>query len=235
MNEQQEAEFADIIITSFTAFWEEVLGFLPNIIAALLVLVFGIVLAKVAKAFISRLLGFLRFDQLVEKSGLESFLIGSDYNIRLSSVVSGTFYWLIILMTITAVAELFELEAIKDLLERIVNYLPNILLALAILIVGTIFSRIVNRYVFTHLKEIAMDFALKAAIAAEVIVQVFVWFLALEQLQVNTVLLLVMLSCIMGALALAAAIAFGLAGQTIALDMLQRWRSNIASSMKEDK
>ncbi|MBF2734785.1 MAG: hypothetical protein ISN26_01640 [Betaproteobacteria bacterium AqS2] len=231
----QQAEITSIILSSFAAFWETVLGFLPKVIATFLILVVGILLAKAARIVVSRLLQLFRFDQLVEKTGLESYIIGSDYNIRFSGLISGTIYWLIILMMITSIAELLGLQVISDLFEKVVLYLPNIILAMVILIIGTIFSRIVNRYVFNNLKELSMDFALKVALVAEVVVQVFVWFLALEQLQVNTILLLVLFSCLMGAAALAAALAFGLAGKDLAAEILVRSRRGIESGIEEGR
>lgn len=231
----QQAEITSIILSSFAAFWETVLGFLPKVIATFLILVVGILLAKAARIVVSRLLQLFRFDQLVEKTGLESYIIGSDYNIRFSGLISGTIYWLIILMMITSIAELLGLQVISDLFEKVLLYLPNIILAMVILIIGTIFSRIVNRYVFNNLKELSMDFALKVAMVAETVVQVFVWFLALEQLQVNTILLLVLFSCLMGAAALAAALAFGLAGQAMAAEILERSRRGIESGIEEGR
>ena len=231
----QSTEISEVILTSFAAFWETILGFLPNIIATILVLVLGIALAKAARLVVGRVLRFFRFDSLVEKTGLESYIIGDEYKITFSDLISGVVYWLIILMTITSIADLLRLEVISDLFEKIVLYLPNIILALIILIIGIIFSRIVNRYVFNNLKSLSMDFALTAAIFAEIVVQIFVWFLALEQLQINTVLLTIVLSCVMGAVSLAFAIAFGKAGQTIAAEMIEKGRKRIESGLDEDK
>ena len=223
-----------VILGAFTAFWETVLGFLPNVIATVLLAVLGLILAKVSKIAVDRLLSLFKFDSLVEKTGLESYIAASDYNIRISNVISGTIYWLIILMTVTSIADLLHLEVISDLFERIVLYLPNIILAMVILIVGTIFSRIVNRYVFNNLKGFDMDLALTLAVVSEVVVQIFVWFLALEQLHVNTTLLLIVLSAVFGSMALACALAFGIAGQEVAREMINRARSKIEGGLDED-
>lgn len=223
-----------VVLGAFAAFWETILGFLPNVLATLLLAILGLFLAKISKIAVDRMLGFFKFDNLVERTGLESYIAASDYDVKISNVISGTIYWLIILMTVTSIADLLHLEVISDLFERIVLYLPNIILAMVILIVGTIFSRIVNRYVFNNLKDLTMDLALTMAVVAEVIVQIFVWFLALEQLRVNTTLLLIVLSAVLGSIALACALAFGLAGQEIARDMISRVRSKIESGLDED-
>ena len=227
-------DIPSVLLRAFGGFWETVVGFLPNLLATLLVAGIGLVFAKAAKIAVDRLLALFKFDQLVEKTGLESYMSATDYNVRISNVISGTIYWLIILMTVTSIADLLHLQVISDLFERVVLYLPNIIVAMVILIVGTIFSRIVNRYVFNNLKRFAMDFALTVSVVAEVVVQLFVWFLALEQLHVNTTLLLIVLSAVLGSIALACALAFGLAGQDIAREMLAKMRSKIEGGLEED-
>ena len=223
-----------VLIGAFAAFWETVLGFLPNVLATLLVLVLGLLLAKVSKLLVDRLLGLFKFDLLIERTGLESYIAGSDYKVTIANLISGTIYWLIILMTITSIADLLHLQVISDLFERAVLYLPNIILALIILIFGTIFSRIVNRYVFNNLKKLSMDYALTLSIVAEIIIQVFIWFLALEQLQVNTVLLLIVLISVFGSLALACGLAFGFAGRELASELLTKARSKIEGGLDDD-
>ena len=222
-----------VLITALTAFWETILGFLPNLVASVLVLVLGIFLARFSKIVLERLLHLFKFEALVQQTGLESYLASSGYGLTFSKLISGTVYWLVILMTISSIADLLHLDIISELFERFVIYLPNVILAIIILIVGTIFSRIVNRYVFTSLKDRSMDLALTVGIAAEVIVQIFVWFLALEQLQINTVLLLIVLSSVCFFFAIAGAIAFGWAGRTFAADMLEKMRSKVEGGIEE--
>lgn len=232
--EPQLDAFTSALIRALAAFWEKILGFMPNLLATFLVLIMGLFLAKFSKIVVERLLALFRFEALVQKTGLESYIAASGYKVTFSDLISGTIYWLVILMTITSIADLLHLEIISDLFERIVIYLPNVILAVIILIFGTIFSRIVNRYVFNTMKERAMDLALTLGIVAEIIVQVFVWFLALEQLQINTVLLLIVLCATFAFLALAGGIAFGFAGQKLAGEMLEKLRSKVERGIDEE-
>ena len=204
------------------AFWERIGAFLPTALAAILIVVLGLVGARMAKVFVARLLKIVRFDRLAERSGLESFFAAGDYPITLSGVVAGVVYWIIILMAITAAADFLRLKIISDLFERVVLYLPNVIVAVMILILGVLFSRIINRFVFGALKKFNMDNALAIGIICEYVVQVFVWFIALEQLQVNTDLLMIAFAIAFGGVCLAAAIAFGLAGRDAAARLINR-------------
>lgn len=228
-------DIPSVVFGAFATFWENLLGFLPNIIGVVAVMVVGPILAKVAKIVVERLLTLLHFDKLVAMTGLESYMRGSGYKVNFTTLISWTIYWLIILMAITAIADLLKLHVISSLFQRFVLYMPNIIVAIIILIVGTILSRIVNRYVFNSLKDASIDFALGVAIFVEIIVQVFTWFLALEQLQINTVLLIIVLGSAFAAIALASAIAFGFAGRELAGDMLAKARRKIEDGIDDDR
>ena len=225
---------SSVLLGAFATFWETILGFMPNVLATVVVLILGLMLAKFSKIIVERLLKLFKFDLLVQKAGLEAYVVDSGYDFKFTRLISGTIYWLIILLTITSIAELLHLKVISDLFERVVLYLPNIIAAFAILIFGTIFSRIGNRYVFNSLKNTSMDIALALGVVAEVVIQIFVWFLALEQLQVNTLLLLIVLSTVFGAIAFACAIAFGFAGQDLARDLLAKARNKIEKGIDSD-
>ncbi len=225
---------SSVLLGAFAAFWETILGFMPTVIATILLLVLGLFLAKFSKLIVERLLKLFKFDLLVQKAGIESYIAASGFDFKFTGLISGTIYWLIILLTITSITELLHLQVISDLFERVVIYLPNIIAAFGILIFGTIFARICNRYVFNSLKEVTMDIALALSVVAEVVIQIFVWFLALEQLQVNTMLLLIVLSTLFAAIAFACAIAFGVAGQDLARDLINKARNKIEKGIDSE-
>ena len=216
-----------VLLAALTSFSSTVVGFLPNVLSTAVVLVVGLIGAKIAKIGVNKLLVLLNFDALVKRTGLESMFDSSEYKLSFSSIISTTVYWLVILLMVTTIADLLRLQIIYELFERFVIYLPNILVALAILIFGSILSRIVNRYVFNMIKSYSMEIALRAGIVIEYVVLIIVWFLALQQLQVNVVLLLLIIGILLGSIGLAAGIAFGLAGRQQAQQIIARLSKHI--------
>ena len=216
-----------VLLAALTSFSSTVVGFLPNVLSTAVVLVAGLVGAKIAKVGVNKLLVLLNFDALVKRTGLETIFDSSEYNLSLSNIISTTVYWLVILLMVTTIADLLRLQIIYELFERFVIYLPNILVALAILIFGSILSRVVNRYVFNMVKSYSMEIALRAGMVVEYVVLIIVWFLALQQLQVNVVLLLLIIGILLGSIGLAAGIAFGLAGRKQAQQIISRLSKHI--------
>jgi hypothetical protein len=99
------------------------------------------------------------------------------------------------------------------MLNQLANYLPKIIVAIVVLIFGTLLSRFVNRLVFAWLHSIKFDGALAISTSAEYLVQIFAIFVALEQLDIGTQLITALFVIIFGAVFLALAIAFGLGGK----------------------
>lgn len=212
----------DIFLASLTEFWTDFVVFMPRLLAALVILFFGWVLAKLLRAGMLRLLRIVQFQRLAEKSGLEAFLEQGNVNITLSRLLSDIVYWLVLLIVIVSVSQSLGLEVVARLFTRVINYVPNILAAILVLVFGALIARFINRLIFAYLKRVGVSNALTISTIAEYGVQVFVIFVALEQLQIGTALLISAFQIGFGALALAFAIAFGLGGKERANEILTR-------------
>lgn len=212
----------DIFVASLTEFWTDFVVFVPKLLAALVILFLGWVLAKLLRAGMLRLLRILQFHRLAEKSGLEAFLEQGNVNITLSRLISDIVYWLVLLIVIVSVSHSLGLEVVARLFTRVINYVPNILAAILVLVFGALIARFVNRLLFAYLNRLGVGNALTLSTIAEYAVQVFVIFVALEQLQIGTALLISAFQIGFGAVALGFAIAFGLGGKERASEIIAR-------------
>lgn len=212
----------DIFVASLSEFWTEFVLFVPRLLAALVFLILGWILAKLLRAGMLRLLRVLHFQRLAEKSGLEGFLEQGNVNITLSRLVSDIVYWLVLLIVIVLISQSLGMEVVARLFTRAINYVPNVLAALLVLIFGALLARFINRLLFAWLNRLGIDNALTISTIAEYAIQIFVFFVALEQLQIGTALLVSAFQIGFGAVALAFAIAFGLGGKERAAEILSR-------------
>lgn len=203
----------DTFISSLNQFWQQVAMFFPKLLAVIVILFFGWLVAKVARIGVSRFLNFLKFDQYAGKSGLEAFLKHDNFDVSLSGIVSQVVYWLVILLFVITGANALGLTEVATMLNQLANYLPKIIVAIVVLIFGTLLSRFINRLVFAWLHSIKFDGALAISTSAEYLVQIFAIFVALEQLDIGTQLITALFVILFGAIFLALAIAFGLGGK----------------------
>lgn len=216
----------NIFVASFNAIIGQLADFLPKLLVALVLLFFGWIIAKLVRSGVRRLLALAHFDQLAEKTGVEEFLKHGDMHITLASIISEVSYWLVLLIVLVTVSSSLGLTAVADLFNRVALYLPNIIVAVLIIIFGTLLARFINRMVFAWLSNLGVDGALTISTIAEYGVQVFAVFVALEQLAIGTQLLTTAFAILFGAICLALALAFGLGGREWAARAIERWSSN---------
>lgn len=215
----------DIFLASFHAVIRQVADFLPKLLVALVLLFLGWMLAKLTRAAVRRLLALAHFDRLAEKTGIEEFLRHGDMQITFSGVISEVTYWLVLLVVLVTVSSSLGLTAVAELFNRVALYLPNVIVAVLIVIFGTLLARFINRLVFAWLRNLGVDGALTISTVSEYAVQIFAVFVALEQLAIATHLLTTAFAILFGAVCLALALAFGLGGREWAAEVIRKWTS----------
>lgn len=206
-------EQIDVFLTSLASFWSELASFLPQLLAALVLLFIGWLLAKIARTGVMRVLKVLNFERATEKSGLEAFLKHAELEVSVAAILGNLAYWTIILVMIVFVANSLGLHVVADLFNRVVLYIPNVIVAILVLVFGTILARFINRLVFAWLSNMEFEGALTVSTFSEYAMMVFVFFMAMEQLQIANELLTAAFVIAFGAVGLALAIAFGLGGR----------------------
>lgn len=213
----------DIFLASLQTFWSEIAIFVPKLLAALILFFLGWLLARLLRSGVQRVLKALDFDRLAEKSGLEALASTGGITLSLSGLIGGLVYWLVILVVAVSVTNSLGLQTVAELLNRAVLYLPNVLVAVLVMLFGTLLARFVNRLVFAWLSGIKAPNALLMSTVVEYLVQIFAFFLALEQLQIGTQLVTAAFSIAFGGLVLGLALAFGLGGRDWAAGKISDW------------
>ncbi len=137
-------------------FVSKFLGFLPNLIGAIIILAVGLFLAKLIRQIITPILKRLNVDKLQERAG-----VASPENVTVSSMISYVIYVLIIIMAITAALQALNISAISkpaiSMLGRIFNAIPKIFVAIAIVIIGNAIAKMVGKLLENILSSAGTD------------------------------------------------------------------------------
>lgn len=203
----------DIFLSSLNQFWVQLVNFVPKLLAVVVILFFGWVIAKLVRTAMKRILELIQFDKFAQKSGLEAFMSSGNVNVTLSSIISQVMYWLVIIMFVITGANMLGLSEVAQLLHDLAAYLPRIILAILVMIFGTLLARFINRLVFAWLHSIKFERALVVSTSVEYGIQILALFVALEQLGIGVQLINSLFVIVFGAIFLALALAFGLGGR----------------------
>ena len=195
---------------------EKIINLLPSLVGALVILFLGWLLAKILKAALIKLLVAMRFEKFGERSGLSKFLSRGDIKHSLADILGTVFFWIIFLFFIYIAADVLKLSLISDLINRIISFIPNLIAAVLIIIIGVLLSSFFKGMV----KVAATSYDLAHRELLGKIVQYLIIFFAvamsLEELGVATHILVNSVLIIIGAMAFGFALAFGLGSKDVA-------------------
>jgi len=202
------------------------LGFLPNILGALVILFVGWLVAKTIEGAFVRVLKSLRLDKLAQQIQLAQALDRGGIRLSLSELIGALVYWGLILVVFIAVLNALQLTVAAALFQRVAGYLPNVLASVFLLIVGIFAAVFLGTTVRAAASNVGLASATFLGQVTQVAIVVFVSVTALEQLGiqfVGEVFRIVLLAFSFGA-----ALAFGLGCKDIA----GRWVEGLIAQVK---
>lgn len=214
----------DSFIQSLQKFWITLSQTLPGLLAAVVLLLVGWIVARLVERFLVRLLKFLRFDKLAEKTGVEDFLLQGGVRFTAVTLVGRLVYWMILLTVTLAVLNSLGIESAAALFGQVINFLPRFIVALIVVMFGGLLAKFAHATTYTYLSNIGLSGAWILSLLTKYAILLFIAFLALEQLAIESKILVSAFQIAFGALCLGLALAFGLGGRDWAASVLDRIR-----------
>lgn len=216
-------ENLDMLLEPARAFLAQVGAFLPRLALAVVVLVAGWLLARVARFAVERGLRAINFNVLTERAGMDAFLRQGGIRSDTTGIFGLLVYWLVILAALIIAFNSLGLATITDLLREVVLFLPKVVAALLILAFGAYFARFTANAVLTYCRNVGIQDADLLAKLAQYAIIAFVVLIALDQVNVGGDIIRASFLIILAGVVLAAALAFGLGGRDWAARLLERW------------
>ena len=200
-----------ILVPSARMVLAQVGQFVDSVLLVLILFIIGWLVSKyVVKNGVTSLLKVLRVDDLSHRIELDSILAKGGIDNRLSDLVGIICYWLSLLITFVVALNAVGLTVAANLLQRIVLFVPNIIAAVFILIVGMFAAVLLRNIVRVAANNAGISQSNLVSNICEVVVVVFAVVIALEQLQIGGRIIDLTISIILGSFGLGFALAFGL-------------------------
>lgn len=188
----------------------KVVGFIPTLLSVLIILILGWVVAMAIEKVVVRFLKLARLDAISEKSGIANVLLKGDIHRTLSELIGVLIYWMLMLVVILAAVNALNLNVAAELLNSVILYVPSVIAAIFILVLGIFFAAVLSTSVRTAASNYGITQAKGLAKTSQVIVIVFSALEALKQLRLDVSVFTMVIQAVVFALALGFAIAVGL-------------------------
>jgi hypothetical protein len=216
------------ILDALQNLFYQVLGFLPEIIAALVVLIIGILIAKAIGQLVRQIIRAIKVDKYIKKINVIEKIEKAGTIVDFSSILGWLVKWFLYIVLLIAVSEILKLGQFTTFLRDIALYLPNVIIAVLILVVGLVLGEFIDNLIVSILKSTKAKLGALVGTVAKWSIFVFAVLAALIQLGVATTLIQTLFTAIVVTIALSAGLAFGLGGRDAAKDFIEKMRKDIA-------
>jgi hypothetical protein len=208
-----------------------IIAFVPALLGALVLLLVGWLVARVVSAIVGRLLRAARLDEALERAGASEFLRRAGIRRRPSSLLARVLYYFVFLIFVVAAANALNIPTVTAVVSSIVLWLPNLFVALLVLVVGILLARFVGDLVRVAVGGAGIGGAALLATIARYAIIAFAAIIALDQVGVGTAIVQTLFTAVVGGLALGLALAFGLGGQNTARQIVDSWYRSLSSAI----
>ena len=199
---------------------EMVLGALPNVLIGIAVVVALVMTAKLVERFIRAALVRIRIDSLLQQAGLDKLLQRTGIRQSLAHVLPRVAYYFLLLLFARIVADSFGLTPISDGITAMFAYLPNVVAAVLLVVVGTSVSQFAGGAVTQAAEESGIEFARPLGRLVSALILFIVGVMAIGQLRFDTDMVRIVTICVLSGLALAFGLSVGLGTREITRNIL---------------
>lgn len=221
-------------ITPLVEFLKEFVEFLPHLLATVVILALGILVAWIVKFVVFRLLTTMKFDQLCGRIGFSQAMRKGGVSETPSHLVGRAVYWVIVLIFLMLGLGALNLQPVNQFVTQTLSYLPHLLVAIVILIVGFLLANFFGQATLIAAVNAQMTQARFLARGVQWAVILFALAMALEQMGIATGIIVAAFSIAFGGVVLAIAIAFGLGAKDAAKDFIEKRLKKETEPKEED-
>ena len=192
------------------------LSYIPQLIGTIVILIIGYIIARVLQAIVTRVLKSVGFEDWMERGGIKRFFEQAQTQETPSSILGKIAFWFVFIIAITMAANALGIQQISGFLNQLIAFIPSIFAAVLILLLAGILANFVSGIV-----RGATGSGLLGTVAQYAII-IYAAFAALTQLGIAVELTAPTFLIVLGAVALGAAIAFGIGGREVARDIVEK-------------
>ncbi len=219
---------------SFQTIGTGVAAFIPKIVVALIIFIAGWVVGAVLGRVVSQIIKSLKVDKVLQGAGAEDILSRAGFRLNSGAFLGGLVKWFVIIVFLVASLDVLGLEQVNVFLGQVVlGYLPQVIVAVLILLIGAVLADSMQKIVIGSAKAAEIKTANFLGGVTRWSIWIFVILIALSQLGIASQFMFTLFTGFVAMLALAGGLAFGFGGRDAAEKYIEKLRRDIASNNRD--
>lgn len=198
-----------------------IVSYIPTVIGAIAAMIIGWFASLLVEHLVAEALRKARFNQLFERGGLKEAMEKAEWKLDAASFVGAIAKWIVLIIFLLATVEILGFVQFADFLKRVVLWLPNVIVAVAIFIVAVVIADYLSKLIRIWLESMKLEYASLMASGAKWAVWIFAIMAILIQLGVAREIITTLFTGVVAFGVIAGGLAFGLGGKEIAGEILR--------------
>jgi len=224
--------WSEITIQEFQNLWQGFLGFIPSLLAAILVFVIGWFIACGIGRLIAEILIRLKFNSLFKSTGWKDSLEKAEFKVDPAGFIGAICKWVLAIVFLLASVEILGLSQFASFLEKVIAWLPNLVVAAAIFVVSVIIADFLEKIVKAWVRKMGIEQVKLIGAIIRWSVYVFAALAILLQLGITSTIITSVVYGIIGILTLSIGLSFGLGGKEAASRAISAIEDKISERSK---
>ena len=216
-------DWGTAVMSSVAAALALLLSGIPKLIGFLVILIIGWLIASAIARAVAAILRAVRFNDLAQRAGLTGFVRSMGLHTDAAGLLANVAKWFARLIVLVTAFDALGLPAVSQVLQQLLLWLPDLVVALVVLVIGGLAASALASLVRGATAESGLGTPDLLATVARVAVWAFAIVIAVNQIGVATTLVNTLFMAVVGALALALGLAFGLGGREAAAQIVRGW------------
>ena len=226
--------FDKYLLEPVKEFFKKLLEFMPDLLSSLIIIAVGIILANIIKFVFVRFLKIIHFDSGCERIGVNQVLQKGGIRDIPSHITGRMLYWILVFIFVIIALNNLKIPSVEQLMTQFLLYLPNVFVAIIIVIVGYLIGNFLGRA--TLIAAVNAGFPMSGPLSHVVKIGIFLLSvtMALEQLGIGEATITTAFGIMFGGIVVSLAIAFGLGGKDIAKEYLEKYLEKKVTPPEEE-
>ncbi len=189
--------------------------FLPNLIGAIVVFLFGLLIASISKKIFKKIFSLIGINYISEKSGIDALLEKLGSKKKTEDILVSLIYFFVVMLFVIAATEILGIKMLIQLLNKFIAYIPQLFGAIFIFIFLSFIGKVVSASLKGFLEKSQIVFASFISKFIEIIIEVFALVIAIRQMGFDVTIFTANITLILGIVVGAIGLAFGLGAKNI--------------------
>lgn len=220
--------WGNVLGQSFQNVWLGVAEFIPNLVVAVIIFIVGWLVGVLLGKVVSQIVRSIKLDTALRSAGFETLVNRGGFNLDSGSFIGALVKWFFIVVFLIAALDVLHLTQVNAFLNDVLGYLPRVIVAVLILLVGVVVADVMQKIVVGAAKAAEMKSSNFLGAVSKWAIWVFAVLTALLQLGIAVQFIQTLFTGVIVALALGFGLAFGLGGQSAAAGYLEKMRHEIS-------